>query len=54
MLLNNLDRLIALAQEGKPCRAFMKANSITDKDVIEKISDASRAGVNVVLFVRGN
>ena len=53
MILQNLDRQIALARAGKPCGAFLKANSITDKDVIEKISEASQAGVGITLFVRG-
>ena len=53
MILGNLDRLIAVAREGKPCGAFLKANSITDVDVIEKIAEASQAGVRVTLFVRG-
>ncbi len=53
MILENLDRQIALAQAGKPCGAFLKANSITDKDVIEKIAEASQAGVGITLFVRG-
>ena len=53
MILQNLDRQIALARQGKPCGAFLKANSVTDKDVIEKIAEASQAGVGVTLFVRG-
>ncbi|HAM14465.1 MAG TPA: polyphosphate kinase 1, partial [Eggerthellaceae bacterium] len=53
MILDNLDEQIRLARAGKPCGAFLKANSITDKDVIEKIAEASQAGVNVTLFVRG-
>ena len=31
----------------------MKANSVTDKDTIEKIAEASRAGVPVTMLVRG-
>lgn len=53
MILGNFDKLIAAAREGKPCGAFLKANSITDVDVIEKIAEASQAGVHVTLFVRG-
>ena len=53
MILDNLDKQIELARAGKPAYAFLKANSVTDKDVIEKISEASNAGVSITLFVRG-
>jgi polyphosphate kinase len=53
MILENLDRQIFLARQGKPCGAFLKANSITDKEVIEKIAEASREGVGITLFIRG-
>lgn len=53
LLLSKLDEQIHLARQGKPCGVFFKTNSITDKDVIEKIAEASRAGVKVTLFVRG-
>ncbi|MCH4054165.1 MAG: polyphosphate kinase 1 [Atopobiaceae bacterium] len=48
-----IDEQIALAQEGKPCGLFFKTNSITDKEIIDKLSEASCAGVPVVLLVRG-
>ena len=53
MLLKNLDEQIGLARAGRPATVFMKANSVTDKDVIEKISEASNAGVKITLFIRG-
>ncbi len=53
MLIENLDKQIERAKAGLPASAFMKANSITDKDVIEKISEASNAGVRITLFIRG-
>ena len=53
MILDNLDAQIERARAGLPAFAFMKANSITDKDVIEKISEASCGGVKITLFVRG-
>ena len=53
MLLDNLDAQIERARAGKPASAFLKANSITDRDVIEKISEASNAGVKITLFIRG-
>ena len=38
---------------GGRAALFFKTNSITDKDVIEKLVEASQAGVPVTLFVRG-
>ena len=52
-LIENIDREIAKAQQGLPCGIFMKANSVTDKDIIEKLSEASQAGVPTTLFIRG-
>ena len=52
-LIENIDREIAKSKAGEPCGIFMKANSVTDKDIIEKIAEASQAGVEVTLFVRG-
>lgn len=48
-----IDEQIALAQSGKPCGLFFKTNSVTDKDIIHKISEASQAGVHTTLLVRG-
>ncbi|MBX9034516.1 polyphosphate kinase 1 [Gordonibacter massiliensis (ex Traore et al. 2017)] len=53
MILAGIDTQIEHARAGEPCGLFFKTNSITDKDVIEKIVEASQAGVPVVLFVRG-
>lgn len=53
MILQNLDAQIERARQGLPACAFMKANSVTDKDVIEKISEASCEGVRITLFIRG-
>ncbi len=52
-ILRNIDEQIALAKAGEPCGLFFKTNSITDKEVIEKIVEASQAGVETHLFVRG-
>ena len=52
-LLENIDREIEKARQGLPCGIFMKANSVTDKDVIEKLAEASQAGVPATLFIRG-
>ncbi|MBQ9358953.1 MAG: polyphosphate kinase 1, partial [Abditibacteriota bacterium] len=41
------------AKKGLPARIWLKMNSISDKDLIEKLADASRAGADVRLCVRG-
>lgn len=40
-------------QKGSRGRIVMKMNSVTDVDFIEKVAEASRAGVRVDLLVRG-
>lgn len=53
MILAGIDAQIERAKAGEPCGLFFKTNSVTDKDVIEKIVEASQAGVPVTMFVRG-
>ena len=53
MILRKIDEQIALAREGKPNGLVFKTNSVTDKEVIDKIAEASQAGVHTTLFVRG-
>lgn len=53
LILQQIDQQIALQKAGKPAGLFFKTNSITDKEVIEKIVEASQAGVPTLLFVRG-
>ena len=50
MLLRNIDRQIALGRDGYVC---IKANSVTEREVIDKLAEASRAGVEVQLIIRG-
>ena len=50
MLLKNIDRLIALGKEGYIC---IKTNSVTERNIIDKLAQASQAGVEVQLIVRG-
>lgn len=52
-ILDGLDEQIRLAREGKPTRAWFKMNSLTDLDIIAKLSEASCAGVKIRLLVRG-
>ena len=53
VLLEEMDRQIALAMQGKPAGIILKNNSINDPEIIEKISQASCAGVRVDMIVRG-
>ena len=52
-ILGYIDREIAKAKEGGAGRIAMKMNSLTDKTVIDKLVEASCAGVRVRLLVRG-
>ena len=50
MLLEQIGRQIALGKDGYIC---IKANSVTEREVIDKLAEASRAGVEVQLIIRG-
>ena len=50
MLLEKINRQIALGKNGYVC---IKANSVTEREVIDKLAEASRAGVEVQLHIRG-
>ncbi len=52
-VLEKIDRQIALAREGRPAYVGAKMNSLTDKVIIDKLIEASGAGVRVELVVRG-
>lgn len=52
-ILAGIDGQIARARRGEPSGVFIKTNSVTDKDVILKIVEASQAGVECTLLVRG-
>lgn len=53
LIIEGLDREIARARAGEGARAFFKLNSLTDREVIDKISEASQAGVDVQMIIRG-
>ncbi len=48
-----IDAEIANAMEGKPSAVWAKMNSLVDQRVIEKLYQASEAGVSIELIVRG-
>lgn len=48
-----IDEQIALAKEGKKAYIGIKINSLTDKDISDKLIEASKAGVKIDLIVRG-
>ncbi|KLE34658.1 RNA degradosome polyphosphate kinase [Aurantiacibacter luteus] len=52
-ILADIDHEIALAREGKPASIWAKMNAITEQAMIDKFYEASRAGVQVTLVVRG-
>ena len=53
LVMRGLDREIERARAGEPAQVFMKMNSLTDRDVIDKIAEACQAGVAVVMIIRG-
>ncbi len=50
MLIKNINKQIELGKDGYIC---IKANSITEREIIDKLSDASCAGVEIQLIIRG-
>ena len=52
-IVENIANEIKFAEQGKPAGVWMKMNSLVDPEVIDKLYEASAAGVNVELIVRG-
>nr|WP_317399682.1 polyphosphate kinase 1 [uncultured Gemmiger sp.] len=53
VLLAEMDKQIARARRGERASMILKNNSINDPQIIEKISEASCAGVRVDMIIRG-
>ena len=52
-LIEEIEAQTVLAKRGKPARIVAKMNSLTDKDLMEKLIEASKNGVKISLIVRG-
>ena len=52
-IIAGINKQIELAKKGEPCGLAFKTNSITDRAIIDKLAEASQAGVPVTLLVRG-
>lgn len=48
-----IEREIVLARKGKPARLIIKLNGLEDPVMIDKLYEASQAGVQVQLLIRG-
>ena len=53
LVMRGIDREIGRARKGEPAKIFLKMNSLTDRDVIDKLSEACEAGVEVQMTIRG-
>jgi polyphosphate kinase len=52
-LVEEIDREIEWAKSGAEARIIAKMNALVDRDLIDKLYEASRAGVKIDLIVRG-
>ncbi len=53
VLLDEMDKVITAARLGRPASMILKNNSISDRDIILKLQEASCAGVRIDMIVRG-
>ncbi|MEN6339446.1 MAG: polyphosphate kinase 1 [Clostridiaceae bacterium] len=52
-LLSLIDGEIEKARANRPCGILIKINSLTDRDLIDKLAEASCAGVQIDMIIRG-
>lgn len=52
-IMREIDNQIERNRRGLSSGLFFKTNSVTDKEIIDKIVEASQAGVQCMMFVRG-
>lgn len=52
-IFEHIDEQIALAKEGKEAYIGFKCNSVTSRRMIDKLIEASQAGVKIEMIVRG-
>lgn len=50
---DQIDEQIKLAKKDKKARIVVKCNSLTDIGIANKLTEAARAGVHIVMIVRG-
>lgn len=48
-----IDTEIEAANNGYPARVVAKMNGLSDKDIIDKLIEASQAGVKITMYIRG-
>lgn len=52
-MLDHIDEEIAYAKAGQPAAMWLKMNALVDTQIIDKLYEASQAGVEIDLIVRG-
>ena len=52
-ILDKIKQQIMLARDGKRGYIGLKMNSLTDKKIIDKLIEASQAGVQIEMVIRG-
>jgi polyphosphate kinase len=52
-IVHHIDKEIEEAKAGRPAEMIIKANSVSDRSLIEKLYEAAAAGVTIRMVVRG-